>query len=466
VLLYLQQAGVGGLTVEQAGTQNIEQQELALFIQDQWQPRPNLTVEYGLRWEGLDMPDPITPPDEVFFSDFIGETRDTPLGPLKFPSNGLIPDDNDQWQPRLAAAWTPKGKGDRVLRVSSGIYHARIPALAIASTRSTNGSVGQTLFRNSELGEAGILPAPPPWPNIIPVEQVGGPVFFPNVYVFDENFQTPRTWTSAISWEQEFIPSYAFLFKINYAKTDHITRWLNRNDGLYGSPWSSGLAPGGANGINELWTTSSNGKSRYFGWTVGVNKRWSNNFQFQLYYTNSLDESDDDNERDPFTFRYAKIDQLDKEFSVSDRHQRNRVNFWLLWNAPYGIDFNVRWSYRDAQPQDIRPDGLPVSAFPPTERCIPSPGAGAPPCALDADVFRRNQGEKDNEYNSFDFRLSKDFAVGGWTIQPILDVFNLFNNDNFLVPEVTNLIFNFDGTVRSGAGDPREIQLGIRLLKR
>ena len=50
------------------------------------------------------------------------------------------------------------------------------------------------------------------------------------------------------------------------------------------------------------------------------------------------------------------------------------------------------------------------------------------------------------------------------TVQPAIDVFNLFNSKNFHRPEVTNLIFNFDGTVQSGVGDPRQMQLGVRIL--
>src|SRR3712207_7503902 len=45
VALYLQQAGIGGLTVDEAGTQTIIQHELALFLQDSWKPTPKLRSE-------------------------------------------------------------------------------------------------------------------------------------------------------------------------------------------------------------------------------------------------------------------------------------------------------------------------------------------------------------------------------------------------------------------------------------
>ncbi len=464
LLLYLQFAGVGDIGVIEGGTQSIEQTETALFIQDSWSASPNLTLDFGLRWEGLDNPDPITPPNEVFFAPFIGQTRDSPLGPQTFVSDGTIPDDNSQWQPRFALSWTPKGNQNAVLRFNSGLFHARIPALTLAGARNTNGSVNQNLFRASFFHDLGIGFLLPEWPNINDVSNVGEPAN-PGIAVFDRDFQTPRTWSTALSWEQEFIPDYAFLFKINYAKTDHITRFINRNDAQLGGVWSTGLGADGSNGVGEIRSAESTAKSRYTGLTVGVNKRYSKNFALQAYYTYSEDESDDDNERDPFTYRYASLANLGPEFGLSDRNQDHRFNAWVLWTAPWGINFNTRITYLDNQPQDIRPDGSPVSAFPPTERCIPSPGpGGGPPCEIDAQIFQRNQGEKNNEFLTLDFRLSKDFNVGGWTIQPVIDVFNITDEENFLVPEVTNLIFNFDGTVRSGGGSPRTLQLGVRLF--
>ena len=41
-----------------------------------------------------------------------------------------------------------------------------------------------------------------------------------------------------------------------------------------------------------------------------MNKRYAQNYQFQWNYTIGRDMSDDDNERDPFSFRYATADNL------------------------------------------------------------------------------------------------------------------------------------------------------------
>ncbi len=453
VLLYLQQAGVGGLTVDQAGTQSIPQVEPAVFVQDSWQATPNLNVQYGLRWEAEIEPATITPPDKVFFAAFIGKT----VNGQTFPSNGKIPSDYKMFQPRFGLSWNPSGDGKSVLRANAGVFYGRIPGLNLASSRSTNGSIGQTLFRNSAL--AGILGPVPAYPNLIPQSQVGSP-FDPDVYVFDRHFQNPRTVASSISWEQEVMGGYGFLVKANYAKTTHVTRFINSNDPLLGSPWSTGLGPGGANGIGTLWTVQSSARSLYRGLTLGLTKRPSNNLQFQAYYTYSKDMSDDDNERDPFTLRYAKITDLAAEYGYSDRDQRHRVNAWMLWNAPWGLDLNVRYSYRSAQPQSITATGAVANT--PQDRCSAVTPAGG--CTPDSTVVQRNLGRKDNQYSSLDFRLSKDLPYGKFKVVPAVDVFNLFNSRNLKRPAVTNLIFNFDGTVQSGAGDPRQAQLSLRVL--
>src|SRR6185369_11898913 len=234
VLLYLQQTGVGNISVEEAGTQSIPQKEPAIFAQDSWQATPNLNVQYGIRWEAQIEPDPITPANQVFYAGFIGKTSKG----QEFPSNGNIPSDRKMYQPRLGLSWNPNGDGKSVLRANAGIFYGRVPGLSLASSRSTNGSRGQTIFRNSALTP--FLGAVPAYPNLIPQSEIGNPDH-PDVFVFDKNFKNPRTKSASVSWEQEVIPDYSFLVKYNYAKGDHITRFTNRNDPLLGSPWSAGL---------------------------------------------------------------------------------------------------------------------------------------------------------------------------------------------------------------------------------
>ena len=66
--------------------------------------------------------------------------------------------------------------------------------------------------------------------------------------------------------------------------------------------------------------------------------------------------------------------------------------------------------------------------------------------------------------SSLDARLSKQFRTAGVILEPAVDVFNLFNSKNLRRPEVTSLVFNFDGTVQSGVGEPRQMQLSVRVL--
>ena len=69
-----------------------------------------------------------------------------------------------------------------------------------------------------------------------------------------------------------------------------------------------------------------------------------------------------------------------------------------------------------------------------------------------------------NEYFSFDWSLSKRFRFGGdrFAIIPTIEMFNTFNNKNLINPLTTVGLFNFDGFLRQGVGDPRQVQLAVK----
>jgi hypothetical protein len=431
LLLFLQFAGVGGKTVDQAGTQTIPQLEPALFLQDKWQVLPNLTLSYGLRWDAEIEPDPLTPAGQVFFAQFIGKPG--------FASAGNIPSSTKQFQPRVGIVWDPSKKGKTLVRLGGGIYYARTPGLDFASTRSTNGSVGQSIYRDSTFNSFGVTP--PPYTQLVPNAGSVAPDH-PDVYVTDKNFVNPRTYTWSLTIEQALTSTLKLTTAFSYAKGVHASRFVNRNDPVFGSPWSAGLGTDGKNGIGQLITLESSAKSLFRGLTLGLQKQMSQRFQFQMNYQLSEDLADDDDERDPFSFRYAVANNFQPDYGFSDRNERHRFNMFGLWQAPYGIEFSPLISFHTPQPVSVPSRVLPGGY-----------------------ILRRNTLWKDNTFFAFDFRADKNFRIGErFRLQAIVDAFNLTNRANPKRPETTGLLFNFDGTVQSGLGDPRQAQLGLRLL--
>jgi hypothetical protein len=462
VLLYLQQAGVDR-SVRDAGTQKIPQNELALYLQDTWKPDPRWSINYGLRWEAQIEPDPITPPASVFYSVYFDSTATTPRGTFTFPSDGTIPSDKKMFQPRLGIAYDPQGDGRQVFRASAGLYYARIPGLNLASSRSTNGSVGATLFGSSATN--GFLP-PPTFPNLFPSQIPASSVFLPSVFVFDKNFRNPRTFSATVGYERQIGSTIGVSVSFTHARTDFLTRFFNANDPVFNNdtigPWGTGPRQ-----LGTLTVVQSTAKSRYNGVTLGLRRVLDPHLQFEANYTLSFDKSDDDNERDPFTFRYARADSLQREYNWSDRDQRHRFNGWLLASLK-GFFINNRVSVASAQPVSASCGPRQANPFaPPAGERASGPadricGSLASP-ATDS-IVQRNTLRKDNAYFSWDIRISRSLPIGrpGQSLEAIVEVFNVTGNDNFRDPAYGNLVFNFDGTIRSGLGDPRQLQVGAR----
>ena len=368
---------------------------------------------------------------KVFFAPFIGEPG--------FPSNGTIPSSKKQFQPRLGIVWPPGKNGKTLIRLGGGIYYARTPGLDLASTRSTNGSVGQSIYRDSTFNGFGLTP--PAYDQLVP-NASNLPPSDPQVYVTDKNFTNPRTYTWALTVEQALTDTMKFTAAFTYAKGVHGSRFVDRNDPVFGSPWSTGLGADKTNGIGQLTTLESSAKSLYRGLTLGMQKHFSQHFQFQMNYQLSEDLADDDNERDPFSYRYAVANNFKPDYGFSDRMERHRFNAFGLWQAPWGIEFSPLISYHSPQPISV------------ANRML---GNGY--------IVKRNTLWKDNSFFAFDFRADKNFKLTErFTLQAIVDAFNLTNNANPKHPETTSLLFNFDGTVQSGLGDPTQAQLGLRLI--
>jgi len=448
LLLYLQFAPLNELSVEEAGTQEFTQKEPEFYIQDKWQPKANLSISYGLRYYAQFQDEPITPLEQRPYAQFIGQPG--------FPSDGTIPDETNGWQPRLGIAWDPNNDAKTVVRANIGIYYARVPGLVLAGPRNTDGAIAFNIFTCCGLP---FLPTPPADLGIFENTASFAP-FNPGVRVFAEDFQNPRTLQWGLSIEREVVKDLSLSVGFNYANTVHLTRYVNRN----GPSFQGNFAPDGrrlfdgpqpfakpdGTGIGELATTESSARSLYRGLVLTANKRFSNRFQFQANYVLSWDYSDDDNERDPFTFRYADVLNFRPEYGYSDRDQRHRFNAFGVFQLPADFSLTTIFQARSAQPDQVLFGDLNLD------------GVFNDRAFVNGQDVGRNTIRKKNQFYSFDFRMSRIFKIGeSAQIEPLIEVFNLFNNTNQISPP-RPLLQNFDGTVRSGFGEPRQAQLGLK----
>ncbi len=441
VLVYLQSGTVPGVAPDRLGRGDFGMDELAFFVQDTWRPSDRLTLNLGLRWEGTWHPDVKVQPEATFYGPYLGDPR--------FPSNGTIPDDLDNFQPRFGLAWDVYGDQETVLRLNAGAYHARIPILVFAQSVTTNGAFQQIFFRSS-FGLPG--QAPPAIGELI--DGSANPPFLPDIHVTSGDLELPRTWSFAAEIDRELPRGVAASVSYQHARSDNLFRFVNRNDAAFGSPFGLGTHPGGG-GIGTLTVAESTARSRYHAVTAGLRGQdaFGELLTFDLSYTLSFDRSDDDNERDPFTFRYADAARLATEYGWSDRDRRHKATGYLAFDLPGDLAFSNIVRYLSASPVSESCASRGQRASQPADRV----------CA-DGTILERNTLRRDNEFFTWDIKLSRPVDIGGGRIvEPVFEVFNLTNADNSLDTAHSSLLFNFDGSIRSGLGDTRRAQLGARL---
>jgi hypothetical protein len=362
----------------------------------------------------------VVPPDQTAYGPFLSDPR--------FPSDGTLPSQKKMFQPRLGMAWDISKAGKSVLRASWGIYNARQNMLSQVGSITTNGVQQQTIFLNTPIIAGGA--SAPTWPGLVTPPSLPPGTFplFTGVRVFSRDYANPRIYTTNAAFEQELAPNWALYLDFTHAKGVHLTRFVNGNFSGIFSPE-----------LGEVMVASSSAKSLYRGFTIGVRKRFSDGFQMETNYVLSKDLDDDSNERDPFTDRVFDHNDYSKDYAVSDRDIRHKFNFYTYAEFRGGLQANLRMQARSAQP------------ITPSPRVVGGVDLG------------RNSFRKDNQYFSLDWRLLRPFKLGDrTTVVPTIEMFNTFNNDNNINPLITPGLFNFDGFLRVGVGDPRQVQLAVK----
>jgi hypothetical protein len=424
LLLYIQETGSGFPNVDPPGASKIGNDDVALFAQDQWQIRPNITLNYGVRWDAQLMAETVDPATTAY-AQFVNNPA--------FLSDGTIPNQTAMFQPRVGVAWDVKSNSRTVVRANFGLYYGRNNMLSQAGSVTANGLQNQGAVRGLTTGLVpGVAPMPV-WPGIVEIPPLPPGQFplFTAVRTTASDFKNPRITTVSVALEQQVAPDWSFYFDYTYSHGDELSQFLNINTAGRGAPFSPQLS--------DDFVHTSNAWSNYNGATFAVRKRLSRGYQLEANYVLSLDKDTDSSERDPFNDRSfdVPLDQLERLYTYSDRDIRHKFNLFSYATLPYGIIGNFRVQARGAQP------------------ITPSPGSAE----------LRNSARKDNEFFTFDWRVSKAFQFGNrYSLIPTFEMFNTFNNANNINPLVTPALFNFDGFLRLGVGDPRQVQLAVKLV--
>jgi hypothetical protein len=277
-----------------------------------------------------------------------------------------------------------------------------------------------------------VLPMPT-WPGLVEIPPLPAGQFplFTAVRVTASDFQNARITTANVALEQEVAPDWSVYLDFTWSKGDHLSQFLNINTAGRGAPFAPQLS--------DVFVHTSLAHSLYRGATFALRKRLSRGYQLEANYVLSKDTDTDSSERDPFTDRSfdLPLSELDRLEAPSDRDIRHKFNFITYGNLPAGITANARIQARSAQP--ITPAG--------------------------GTADQRNSIRKDNEFFTFDWRVMRAFRFGNnIELIPTLEMFNTFNNKNNVNPLITPALFNFDGFLRLGVGDPRQVQLSVKLV--
>ena len=484
--------------------------EIALYAEDVWRVRPELTVTYGVRWEGQWHPSP-----EANNTSLVAR-----IAGFTFPSGRqvdptTIPDALPAPAPRAGVAWAGRD-GRTVMRGDVGFYDARSPGI-IFTAPHTNfrlppadlsvqlpfvvpGNANRTVYQQLALIGIDLNTAPLDRLPIITPDQIAhivaalglpfDPYFGAQPVVADPKFRNPR----AVQWGMglEHVLRDGIVVGADYhdIRTSNLERNIDLN---LPSPIvrdSSvdparrpffGLRSGGMTrpiaSLGQITVRESTARSEYRALTLRtrVERPWG---VLSAFYVLSRSRSDDDNEADVGGMVADNAYDLMPEFSYSRLDRRHQFSGAWVWRLPYGIEAAGSFQFRSGVPVDARIGAdLNEDRSNGVDRPYLSPGV----------PFKRNA-FRNRPISTVDVHLRKDLSVTlTRRLSVTIDVFNLFNVDGlqYAGPESTTYcatpeptcgfggathpnflrIRDQDGNylLNNSPGPPRQVQLGLRV---
>lgn len=462
-----------------SGLRDTRYAQVAAFAQDSYKPKPGLTINYGLRWEGQ-----YNPAGDVPNPDFLEGTKE-------------FPDERGMWSPRLGIAWDWGNRHRDVIRLFAGYMYANTPVLLGANVFRANGDVrnGMTFFTARPSSVPGLefdfpyqgpyLTAFDAFPGVPPITQ--GTVPGSAVNTFDPDFRNPRILRANVAYERAVGENFTASIAYDFARTSHNQRFRDINlfpptpDPVTGRMvYDRTTRPYPVAGF--VIQRESTALARYQAVTVSVQKRYSRGVQFQAFYTYARNFSDDDNEREA-NLRVATDDfNHRQDWGPANHDVRHNFVFNGVWTLPADLQVSGILVWQSAYPFDAltgndspalaAATGISPEALANFRRRLGDPNATVyvggngdgnlqDRPIVNGRVLPRNFFRQPQFFN-VDVRVAKEFRLpAGRRLQLLLDMFNIFDRANLMT---TNTIMTSPAFGElNNAGPPFALQLGVKL---
>lgn len=466
--------------------QNLRTTYWAGYLQDDWRIIPNLTLNYGLRYEFARSPVERDNKSLVFAPE---------LGQILLAGQGVRPDivdpDWNNFAPRLGFTWRPPVLEDFVVRGGAGIYYA-----------TDNFNEEQFKGIGPPFFQAQTLEGDPRTPNLFMRDMLPSFASSPNVnpFTFDRGNRTPYLTQWSLGGQKSFASNY--LLEIEYSGSTGQKLPQRRNLNI------ASLDPTGTIPIVQrvrypqygfILMTYNGGWSSYNALTTKLEKRWSRGLYFLGSYT--WQKSVDLGATDEFSALSREFKQWDKGHNTYDVPHRF-VGTWV-YELPVGrgravlsdmpavleaalggwqVSGIATFSQGQFQTPSLGTDWLIIGSFTQSRPNIvgdPTEGRQLPDAYLNPVAFdfpRDGQGNRirvqgnagrnsiqQPGINNWDIGLYKNFRMRDrFNVQVRWETFNTWNHTQFGSANLSTSSPNF-GRITGTRVGPRRMQFGLRV---
>jgi hypothetical protein len=232
------------------------------FAQDDFHLHSKLTLSYGLRYEYLAYP---------------SLPADAPL-----PESRRIPNDPNNFAPRLGFAWQPASK--TVVRGGYGLFYDTTNVRLISTAIRQNGARVLRYVVNGTAAGA------PQFPNGLSASGLSFAPSKPSVTNFAGDFRSLSAHQANLQLERELAPDFSVTVGAQYYGGRRMPLLIDVNLGAPvsyladGRPVFSNANRPNSN-FNQILQLQSVANSTYYGGFVAINKRFAQSFQLTASYT-------------------------------------------------------------------------------------------------------------------------------------------------------------------------------------